>query len=572
MVNLKSRKLESVLRFLIGMVAVLLFNILASSYFHRFDLTEEERYSIKQPTKDMLRELDDVVYVEVYLDGELNSGFKRLQRAIRETLEEFRVYSGDNIQYTFNDPSAAMSEKARGEFMRALMAKGIQPTNIIDEKNGNRVEKLVFPGAIVSYGGVEAGVMLLKGNKAATAEEKLNQSIEGVEYELASTIRGLTSLDRKKIALVKGHNELDSLEMASFATALAELYDLGVENLKTVPTGYDALVIAKPTKAFSEQEKYHLDQYLMNGGKVLMLIDKLQANMDSASAAFNYAFPYELNIDDQLFKYGVRINSDLMMDNSAAGYPVVVGNMGDQPQIKLQNWPFYPIINRFSDHAITRNMDAVLLRFGSTIDTIKTPGVKKTPLMYTSQYTRVVAAPVNVSVQDLRANLTAEKFDKRYLPVAYLLEGRFESLYKNRFKPENIDETNFVERAEEGAKLLVVSDGDIARNEINTRNSTPQPLGFYPFSQNTFANQDFLMNVIAYLIDDEGIITARNKEIKIRPLDKVKVSNEKTTWQVINMVIPVLLLIVYGMLRFYWRKKKYTGFGTEETHAKKEKY
>lgn len=563
MVNLKSRKLESFLRFFIGVVAVVLLNILASAYFYRFDLTEEGRYSIKEPTKEMLRELDDVVYVEVYLDGELNAGFKRLQRSIRETLEEFRVYSGDNIQYTFNDPSAAMSEKARGEFMRALMAKGIQPTNIIDEQNGNRVEKLVFPGAIVSYGGAEAGVMLLKGNKAATAEEKLNQSIEGIEYELASAIRGLTSLERKKIALVKGHNELDSLEMASFATALADLYDLGIENLQTTPKEYDALIIAKPTKAFSESEKYHLDQYLMNGGKVLMLVDKLQANMDSASAAFNYAFPYNLNINDQLFKYGVRINSDLIMDNNAAGYPVVVGNIGDQPQIKLQNWPFYPVINRFSDHAITRNMDAVLLRFGSTMDTIKSPGVTKTPLMFTSQYTRVVSAPVNVSVQDLRANMSAEKFNQQHLPTAYLLEGKFESLYKNRFKPENVDDSNFIESAETGAKLLVVSDGDIARNEINTRTNSPQPLGFYPFSQNTFANQDFLMNAIAYLIDDEGIITARNKEIKIRPLNKVKISSEKTKWQIINMVVPVLLLVVYGVVRFYWRKKKYTGFGTE---------
>lgn len=563
MVNLKSRKLESFLRFLIGAVVVILLNILASSYFYRFDLTEEGRYTIKEPTREMLRELDDVVYVEVFLDGELNSGFKRLQRSIRETLEEFRVYSGDNIQYTFNDPSAAMSEKARGEFMRALMAKGIQPTNIIDEQNGNRVEKLVFPGAIVSYGGAETGVMLLKGNKAATAEEKLNQSIEGIEYELASAIRGLTSLERKKIALVKGHNELDSLEMASFATALADLYDLGIENLHTTPTDYNALIIAKPTKAFSEEEKYHLDQYLMSGGKVLMLIDKLQANMDSASAAFNYAFPYDLNIDDQLFKYGIRINNDLIMDNSAAGYPVVVGNMGNQPQIKLQNWPLYPIINRFSDHPVTRNMDAVLLRFASTIDTIKTQGVKKTALMFTSQYSRNITAPVNVSVQDLRANLSAEKFNKQHLPVAFLMEGNFESLYKNRFKPEHVDTGNFVENARKGAKLIVVSDGDVARNEVNTRNSTPQPLGFYPFSQNTFANQDFLMNAIAYLVDDEGIITARNKEIKIRPLNKVKISNEKTKWQIINMVIPVLLLIVYGVVRFYWRKKKYTGFGTE---------
>lgn len=563
MVNLQSRKVEAFLRFFIGLVLLVLINILASSFFYRMDLTEEGRYSIKQPTKEMLRELDDVVYVEVFLAGELNSGFKRLQRSIRETLEEFRVYSGDNIQYTFNDPSAAMSEKARGEFMRSLMAKGIQPTNIIDDRNGERVEKLVFPGAIISYGGAETGVMLLKGNQAATAEEKLNQSIEGLEYELASAIRSLTVLERKKIAIIKGHNELDSLEMAGFTAALAQTYDLGKENLSNKISGYDALVIARPQQAFTEKEKYHLDQYLMGGGKVLLLMDKLEANMDSASLAFNYAFPYDLNLDDQLFKYGIRFNNNLIQDNSAVGYPVVVGNTGDQPQIKLQPWPFYPIINHFSDHAITRNMGPVLLKFASTMDTIKAKGVKKTPLMFTSGYSRSVTAPVNVSVQDLRKNLSPEMLNQKHLPVSYLLEGSFESLYKNRFKPEGVDEDSFVGEAADGAKLLVVSDGDIARNEVNTRTGNPQPLGFYPFTQNTFANQDFLMNAVMYLVDDDGIITARNKEIMIRPLDKVEISREKAKWQLINLVIPVLLVVIYGIVRFYIRRRRYTGFETK---------
>ncbi|UII27226.1 gliding motility-associated ABC transporter substrate-binding protein GldG [Fulvivirga maritima] len=560
MVALDSRKLESFLRFCIGLVAVVLINIIASSQFFRLDLTEEGRYTIKEPTKEMLQDLDDVVYLEVYLDGELNSGFKRLQRSIRETLEEFRVYSGDNIQYTFNDPTAAMSEKARGEFMRSLMAKGIQPTNIIDEQNGNRVEKLVFPGALISYGGVETGVMLLKGNKASSAEEKLNQSIEGIEYEIASAIRGLTTLSRKKVAVIRGHDELDSLEMASYTAALANLYDLGKERLDRDLSQYDAMIVAKPRKKFSETEKYYLDQYLMKGGKVMLLLDKMHANMDSASAPMNFAFPYDLNLDDQLFKYGVRLNGDLIQDQMAAKYPIVVGNMGDQPQLSLENWPFFPIINKFANHPITRNMDAVLLKFASTMDSIRVDGVKKTPLLFSSQYARSVTAPVNVSVQDLRKNLTPEMLNKPFLPVAYLLEGNFSSLYKNRFKPENVSDDDFVDTAADDAKLLVVSDGDIAKNEINKRNGDPQPLGFYPFAQTEFANQDFLLNSLAYMLDDEGLITARNKELKIRPLDKVQVSREKTKWQIINMVLPVLLIIIYGVIRFYLRKKKYTGF------------
>ncbi|UII23349.1 gliding motility-associated ABC transporter substrate-binding protein GldG [Fulvivirga ligni] len=563
MVVLNSRKLESFLRFFIGLVAVVLINIVAGTNFFRLDLTEEGRYTIKEPTKEMLHDLDDVVYIEVYLDGDLNSGFKRLQRSIRETLEEFRIYSGDNIQYTFNDPTAAMSEKARGEFMRDLMAKGIQPTNIIDNQNGNRVEKLIFPGALVSYGGTEAGVMLLKGNQAASAEEKLNQSIESIEYELASAIRELTTLTRKKVAIVRGHGELDSLQMASFTSALSQRYDLGKERLDRDLSSYDAMLIAKPQNKFSDQEKYYLDQYLMKGGKVMLLLDKLQANMDSASAPMNFAFPYDENLDDQLFKYGIRFNNDLIQDQRAASYPIVVGNMGDQPQLSLENWPFFPIVNQFANHPITRNMDAVLLKFVSTMDSIKVDGVKKTPLLFTSQYSRSVTSPVNVSVQDLRKNLTPEMLNKPHLPVAFLLEGTFTSLYKNRFKPEGINADNAIDDSDPSAKMLVVSDGDIAENEINKRTGDPQPLGFYPFAQSEFANQDFLLNSLAYMLDDGGLITARNKEVKIRPLDKVKIDREKTKWQIINLVLPVLLIIIYGLIRFYLRKKKYTGFTGE---------
>lgn len=560
MVNLNSRKLESFLRFLIGVTVIILLNILASAHFYRFDLTEEGRYTIKDATKEMLRGLDDVVYVEVYLDGQLNSGFKRLRRSIRETLEEFRIYSGDNIQYTFNDPSAAMSAKARNEFMRTLMNKGIQPTNIIDEENGEKTEKLVFPGAIISYGGAETGVMLLKGNMTATAEEKLNQSIEGLEYELASAIHGLTSLERHKVAFIRGQGELDSLNIASFTAALAEHYDLGIENLSSAPLTYDAVIIAKPQVAFTEAQKYYLDQYLMKGGKVMLLLDKMKANMDSASAVYNFAFPLKVNLDDQLFNYGIRVNNDLIQDQHAAGYPVVVGNTGNQPQIKLQSWPFFPIVNRFSDNPITKNLDAVLLRFASTLDTISTAGVKKTPLMFTSQYSRSVSAPVNVSVQDLRRNLKAENFNEQFLPVAYLLEGGFESVYKNRFKPEGVTSENFIAEASDDAKMLVVSDGDLARNEVNKQKNEPQPLGFYPFSKNEFANQEFLMNALAYMLDDDGLISARNKEIQIRPLDEVQIDNEKAKWQFINLVIPVLLIIIYGVARYLWRKKKYSGY------------
>lgn len=560
MVNWESKKLEDFLKLAIGIVLIVIINLLAERYFFRADLTEEGRYSIKEPTKEMLRNLDDVVYVEVFLDGELNAGFKRLRKSIEETLEEFRVYGENNIQYTFNDPTIAMSQQAKSEFMQALMQQGIQPTNIIDDENGQRIERLVFPGAIVAYGGAEKGVMLLKGNQSLSAEQRLNQSIENIEYELATAINELTSLERKTIGISAGHGELSDIEIASFTQALNERYNLKKISASEPLLNIDALIIAKPTKPFSEIEKYHLDQYLMKGGSMLMLLDKLQANMDSAVNEHNYAFPYELNLDDQLFKYGVRVNNDLIQDNSSGVYPVVVGNMGDQPQIKLMPWPFFPLLNRFADHSVTKNLNAILGNFVSSVDTVSAPGVKKTPLIFTSDYSRRISAPVKVSVQDLRKNLTPDMLNQQNIPVGWLLEGNFTSLFKNRFKPEGVDQSDFKSEANQKAKLLVVGDGDIASNDVNPKTGQPQPLGFNPFLNETFANEELLLNAIAYLTDEDGLILARNKEIKIRPLNKVKLENEKLKWQLINLVLPILLLIAFGVVRFYVRKKKYTGY------------
>ncbi len=568
MVSLESRKLESFLKLGVGIAALVVLNMLSARYFHRFDLTSEGRYTIKPATRQMLENLDDIVYVEVYLDGELNSGFKRLQRSVRETLEEFRIYSGNNVQYTFNDPSAAMGEGARAQFMQSLSQLGIQPTNIIEEKDGERNERLIFPGAIVSYGGAERGVMLLKGNQASTPEEKLNQSIEGVEYALASSIFELTNIEQQQVGMVRGHGELDSLESAGLENAIRDHYALRDIQLATDDLSMlSALVIAKPEQRFSEIEKYRLDQYLMEGGKVLMLLDKLQANMDSASNEFNYAFPFDLNIDDQLFRYGIRVNNTLIQDASSSKYPIVTGQMGGQPQLQLIPWPFFPLINRFADHPITNNLNAVKGRFMSTMDTVKAEGVTKTPLMFTSDYSRSLTAPVKVSIQDLRENLSPEKLNQQNLPVAYLLEGQFRSLYENRFKPDGTDESSFIPRAGDDAKLIVIADGDIARNDINPRTGMPQMLGYDPFEETTFGNEDLLMNALHYMIDEEGLITARNKEIAIRPLDRVKIADERRFWQFINLVLPVILIVVFGVVRHLSRKKKFTGFNTNEDAA-----
>jgi len=562
MVNWKqSKKVGDLLLVANSIVLVLLINGLGQFYFSRLDLTEEKRYTIKPETKQLLKKLEDDVFVEVFLEGDLNPGFKRFQKSIKETLDEFRIYSNNKINFVFTDPNQAVGEKARNEFMSDLAAKGISAMNVIDTKDGQRIEKFVFPGALVSTGRFETGVMLLKGSRTQGAQETLNQSIENVEFELANTIYKLANTQRKKIALVKGHGELDSLQIASFNSALSEQYDviqLELSRKNTVPD-YHALIIAKPRSEFSETDKYKLDQYIMRGGKILFMLDRLDASMDSASSENYFAFPYELNLEDQLFKYGVRINADLVQDRVSGKYPIVVGNAGNRPQMMQLDWPFFPLINQYAEHPITRNLDATQTKFVSSIDTVKATGVRKFPLMYSSPYSRKLTAPVKVGVNDLRRQIKEENFQGGKIPISYLLEGSFTSLYKNRFAPPGIDAGGFKEQSV-STKIIVIADGDIARNDINPRENKPMPVGYDPFSKYTFANQDILLNMMAYLTDENGLIKARNKDVKIRPLDKEKIRNHRFYWQVINIALPLIVLILIGLMLTYVRQKRYGQF------------
>ena len=562
MVNWENRKAGDLLLLANGLVALVLINLLASQFFFRLDLTDEKKYSIHPSTREMLSRLDDDVYVEVFLEGELNAGFRRFQKSIRETLEMFRIYSGNRVQFQFTDPAAALSQKARSEFMADLAAKGIQPTNVIDTRDGERVEKIIFPGVLVSYGGAERGVMLLKGNKAQTPEEEINQSIEGIEFEIANAIFKLTEENPQIIGMISGHGELEGAGISSFEAVIAELYHIRrLELDDPALTDCAALVIAKPTRPFQPLDKLRLDQYIMRGGKVMFLVDRLDASMDSTTQANYFAFPYETGLDDLFFRYGVRINPDLVQDRYSGRYPVITGQREDgTPQMHLMEWPFFPLINRFTDHPVTHNLDRILTRFVSSIDTVKAVGIRKTPLLFTSQYSRRLTAPVNVNINELRGNLTAEQFTESFIPVAYLLEGRFTSLFKNRFLPDNADPKDFVADGTAASSLIVVADGDLPRNDINRRTGEPLPLGFDPFSNYTFANQDLLLNMVAYLVDENGLIRARSKDIQIRPLDREQIANEKVVWQILNLGAPLVLLIAFGLTRAYWRKKKYAKF------------
>lgn len=561
MVTWKSRKLGDLLLFGNGFIFIVLVNLLVAEDFFRLDLTEEKRYSVKAETLQILKNLEDDIHVEVFLEGKLNASFQRFQKAILETLEEFRIYSKNKITYSVSNPTAAMGEKARNEFMADLAARGIQPTNIIDTRDGQREEKIIFPGVIISAEGLESGVMLLKGNKAGTPEQEINQSIEGIEYEIISAVYNLINTDRKQIGFVTGHGELDSLHSFSLRSELQAVYDVDDVKLSAINqlTRFDALIVAKPSRSFSEPDKYVLDQYVMQGGKILFLVDKVDASMDSAARDDYFAGPNNLNLDDQFFKYGARVNPDLVQDRRSGMYPVITGEVGGKPRMQLIEWPFFPLIGQFANHPITRNLDAVLTRFCNSIDTVKAEGVKKTPLLMTSPYARKISTPVHINVNELRKNLRDEDYSTRYIPVGILLEGKFTSLYKNRFPPVGFESSKIIEESNP-TKLVIIADGDVARNDVNPRSNQPQPLGFDPMTNTTFANRDFLLNTLAYLTNENGLIQARNKEVKIRPLDKAKIKQGRVSWQVVNLVAPLVLLIGYGLVRFYLRKQRFANF------------
>jgi ABC-2 type transport system permease protein len=550
-----------------ALVLAVVLNQLASLYFFRIDLTEEGRYKVKKPTREMLRDLDDDVYIEVYLEGELNAGFRRLRKAASETLEEFRIYSGNKVHYRFSDPMLAKGQNAQREFMMALASKGIQPTEVIEEQDGQRSRKLVFPGALVSYEGQEAGVMLLRGNRAQGSEESLNQSIEGLEYEFSNAIHKLANTSRKKIGVIKGHEELDTLQMASLYSAMSESYDVLAEDLsgRHALDGFDVIVLAKPMRNFSEAERYRLDQYLVRGGKMLWLIDRLQANMDSVSRDDYFAHPVSIGLDDQLFHYGVRLNPDLVQDRVSLRYPIVTGTLDGKPQMTPIEWPFFPLINHYADHPSTRNLDATALKFVSSIDTVKAVGIRKTPLMFTSSYSRKVMSPVKLNVADLRKEITPENFSAGPVSVAYLLEGKFTSIFRNRFLPEGVDSSEFKVIGRTG-KLIVIADGDVARNDINQRTGQPQPLGYDNYSSYTFANQQLILNLIAFLVDEDGLISTRTKQVKVRPLDRERIRNDRAYIQTINVAAPLALIILFGLAKSYVRKKKYASFKSVRDH------
>ena len=554
---MNSRSINKILSIVAGLLLVWLMNQLADRYRVRLDMTEENRYSVSDATKSTLRSLQSDVFVEVFLTGELPSNFQRFQKGISELLEEFAIYG--NVQFKFTDPSRAGNEAARNRFYQDLVQRGIRPTSLNDRRDGQSSQKLIFPGAIVSIGAEETAVNLLSGNRTASNDEVINESIEGLEYEFANAIRSLTE-NRKRVGIIMDHGAPDSTQLAGLSGRILEKYDLfniKLSQRNGLLTGYDAIVLPKPIESFNAHEKYYLDQYVMRGGKLLIFYDALKINMDSASGEGTIAMPYETNLEDLLFRYGIRVNKDFVLDLNSGTTVVVTGNFGEQPQLQLLPWPFFPIVTNYGDHPAVKGLDASLLRFTSSIDTVKAVGIKKTPLLQTSKRTKVISPPVKVAYNDLQGDLQPEFFQGGTKNLGYLLEGKFQSLYKNRFPPRGIDKTSFREDGE-FARIVIISDGDLIRNDFDIETGQPLDIGVDPYAEQTFANGELVTRLLGYLTDEDGLVHVRSKEIKIRPLDLIKVKEEKIKWQVINVVAPLVLIFLLGFLKYYFRKRKFT--------------
>ncbi|MBY0426039.1 MAG: gliding motility-associated ABC transporter substrate-binding protein GldG, partial [Cytophagales bacterium] len=540
MVNLQKidndQRLHSLLVLAIGVVSIILLNIIGKAFYFRWDLTEEKRYSISQPSKEILEKLDDQVYVEVYLDGELPSGFKRLRNSIQETLEEFQQFGGKNVVFKFSDPLAGADANTRNRVLYQLAQKGLHPTNIFTREGNKKVEKLILPGAVINYHEKQLAVSFLKGNSSASPEEVLNQSVENVEFELINGIKKLSVYSKKRIGFTEGHGEFSDYELSDLIKTLGDYYVVDRLDLNVIQdlTAYQAIVIPGPKKALSDDEVYKLDQYVMNGGRLMFFIDQLDVRVDSVGKENTFAYPLKLNLENLLFRYGVRVNDEMVMDLTSGMIPLNVGNMGDKSQVKLMPWPYFPLLSSFGNHPITKNMDAIYSKFVTTIDTVKADGIKKTPLLFSSPYTRLKSAPVLIDFSEARKEPDPASYNKGQLPVAYLLEGSFQSMFKNRL----LDKPAGFKDSSPQTRILVCADADMISNEYDLKQNQMLSLGFDKYTQKTFANKDFFVNSLDYLLDEKGILLAKNKEITLRPLDKLKVKKDKFRWQLMNILLP----------------------------------
>ena len=551
---------------LIGFGAIIYLSTIIHS---KIDLTAEKRFSISKATKDLLNNLDDKVEVQVFLTGNLSSGFRKLSIATEELLTSLRDESNGKLSFTFKKPGEGLPDTLQSMLYDSLLSIGVRPfNNELNRNEGEKTEQLIFPSAVIRYKNKIKAVDLMSGKSGADEETSLNFSEALLEFKFDDAINKITTTQFPIVAYAVGNGEPVNPTVQDLVTTLSKNYRTGIFDLKRGVLNADtikALIIVKPSLPFSEMDKVKIDQYIMQGGKVLWFVDKLYAEFDSLlrSRSDFIAFDKNLELDDLFFKYGVRINSDLAQDLSSAKQPLVVGNSGGQPQIERIPFPYYPLLISASGHPISRNLDHVLSIFPSSIDTVKAEGIKKTILLSTDTSSRTISTPNMVSLQSIKSEFELQSFTKSYLPVAVLLEGKFKSLYANRFTAEVKDTvekytgTPFLSSGIKASTQIIVSDGDLVTNVI-TQSQGALNMGTQQFENYQFANKEFLLNCLDYLVGNAAIIETRNKDFTLRLLDKIKVREQKIMWQLINIVVPILLVLIITLCLQWRRKKQFT--------------
>lgn len=543
----------------LGVLLVFLVNLLFSFVYVRFDLTEDKRYTLSEATEQVTSNFESPVIIDVLLAGDLPAEFQKLKNETQQHLEEFADLNSA-IKFSFNDPLAdpALAEAT----MAQLQQFGLTPANVTIENEGKVSQELLFPWAMVTYKNTTVKVSLLKNKLGATTEDRINNSVQNLEYAFADAFTKLTMREKKRIAVIKGNGELDDMYVADFLSSLRDYYNIGAITLDSVPANpqgvldqlktFDLAIIAKPTIAFTEGEKYILDQFIVTGGKSMWLIDPVAMELDSLFNARGSAFarPRNLNLNDFFFKYGLRINPVLVNDLYATQIVLASGD-GNNSEYNPVPWPYHPMVFSRNEHPINTNLEALRFQFTSTLDTLQNEN-KKTILYQSSPLSRTESTPKEISLNILNLPPDKEQFNNGNQALAVLIEGSFLSSYTNRIEPLQLNGTSI--KGPEN-KMIVIADGDIIKNQL--RNGLPLDLGYDKWTNNYFGNKDFLLNCVNFLLDENGLINIRNKQVEIPLLDQEKIADQKNKWQLINIGVPLLYVVVISLLFSWYRRRRF---------------
>jgi ABC-2 type transport system permease protein len=550
------------------LVIVFALNLVASQFHYHLDLTKEKRFTLSEPTKKLLGSLDDDVNVDVYLKGDLKSGIKKLAKSTEEMLEEFKENGNGKIHFRFFDPLTDLDDSAKKLLIDSLSRMGLQAENVVaqSKKGEEQTERFVLPGAMIKYKDRLFPVDLLKGVSNTDENSLYNNAEALLEYKFANGIDKITAKATPEVAYVMGNGEPLDFSVFNLIEGLRKNYNFAIiklDSIPTIPAEVKAIILVKPTQRFSDPEKLKLDQYAMHGGNIIYMIDNLHAEMDSLRLdKETLAYDRGLNLEDLFFKYGVRVNQDLVEDMQCASINFVIGVTGGKPAMKLLPWPYYPLLDGSLTQPISKNLDPVYARFTNSVDTVKADGIQKTVLLQTSKNGRTISTPAIISFESVKQANDPNIFNQPDIPAAFLLEGKFHSLYANRISAAMIDtlahvyKTPFLSVAEKPSKIIVCASSGIVTNDVTQRG--PSPMGYNKDIDFTFANQDFIQNCLDYVAGSSGILVTRSKDLTLRLLDAKKVEDMRGTWQFINVVSPILLVVLFGFAYQLIRKRKYS--------------